>query len=96
MDGLEQSENRNRSIRQAVVTSLFSKFGTVILRLVSIPVAIRVLGMEEFGVYATIMVIVSMIDALHVGIGPALTREISKAVAQGNREKERGVFSTLR
>lgn len=89
-----QQGHRNRSIRLAVMTSIFSKFGTVLLRLVSIPVAIRVLGMEEFGVYAAITMVVSLIDMMHVGIGPALTQNIAKALAKGDREREVGAFAT--
>ncbi len=89
-----QQGHRNRSIRLAVMTSIFSKFGTVLLRLVSIPVAIRVLGMEEFGVYAAITMVVSMIDMMHVGIGPALTQSIARALAKGDREREVGAFAT--
>ena len=87
-------QSRNRTIQLAVLTSILSKFGTVFLRLISIPIAIRVLGMEEFGVYVTITMVVSLIDVLHVGLGPALTRGISKAVASGNREREQCFFST--
>lgn len=90
----EEALHRNRSIRLAVVTSLFSKLGTVILRLVSIPIAIRQLGMEEFGVYATITMVVALIDTFHVGIGPALTQAISKASAAGDRAREQSVFVT--
>lgn len=88
------SQSRNRAIRRAVLTSILSKFGTLLLRLVSIPIAIRVLGMEEFGVYATITMVVGMIDMMHVGIGPALTQGLARALARGDREREQGVFAT--
>ena len=87
-------QHRNRTIQLAVLTSILSKVGTVLLRLISIPLAIRVLGMEEFGVYVTITMIVSLIDTMHVGLGPALTRGISRAAAAGDRDRERGLFTT--
>lgn len=87
-------QHRNRSIRLAVMTSVVSKAGTVLLRLISIPIAIRMLGMEEFGVYATITMVVAMIDMFHVGIGPALTQGIARALAAEDREKETSLFST--
>jgi len=93
-DDHHQAQHRNRTIRLAVITSLFSKFGTMILRLISIPIAIRLLGMEEFGVYAAITMVVGMIDMMHVGIGPAMTQGIARAVAAGDREKETGLFAT--
>ncbi|MEX2579709.1 MAG: hypothetical protein WD342_11680 [Verrucomicrobiales bacterium] len=90
----DPTTHRDRSLRLAVVTSLVSKAGTIVLRLVSIPIAIRLLGMELFGVYTAITLAVAMIDMLHIGIGPALTKELSKAVARGDKERERTVFGT--
>lgn len=90
----DNAQNRDRSIRLAVLTSLLSKFGTILLRLVSIPIALRLLGVEEFGVYAVITMTAGIIDVLHIGIGPALTREISVAIAKGDHERERVIFST--
>ncbi|MEO0415419.1 MAG: hypothetical protein AAF226_10765, partial [Verrucomicrobiota bacterium] len=90
----EQSQKRNTAIKKAVGTSILSKVGTLLLRLLSIPVAIEVLGMDQFGVYAAILVIVQLIDVFHVGIGPALTQLISKAVVAGDRDKEIRSFST--
>lgn len=86
--------HRDRSLRLAVITSLISKVGTIFLRLVSIPVAIHLLGMELFGVYTVITMAVGMIDMMHIGIGPALTKALSKAVARGDHEMERTVFGT--
>ena len=90
----DASSHRDRSIRLAVWTSLISKLGTIVLRLISIPVAIRLLGIDQFGVYAAITMAVGLIDMLHVGIGPALTRELSRALAAGDRNRERTVFAT--
>lgn len=86
--------HRDRSLRLAVITSLISKVGTIVLRLVSIPVAVHLLGMEMFGVYTAITMAVGMIDMLHIGIGPALTKALARAVARGDRETECTVFGT--
>ncbi len=90
----EQKAYRNRSIRLAMVTSIISKMGTIVLRLVSIPIAIRLLGMDLFGVYATITMAVGIIDIMHVGIGPALTKEIANSIAGGDRRREKRIFVT--
>ncbi len=90
----DSTQHRDRSLRLAVITSLISKAGTIVLRLVSIPVAIHLLGMELFGVYTAITMAVGMIDMLHIGIGPALTKALAKAVARGDRTTERSVFGT--
>lgn len=79
---------RNRSIQSAVVTSLISKGTTIVLQFVSLPLAARILGREEFGIYATISMAVFMVAILEIGIGPALGRGLSEASAKGDREKE--------
>lgn len=90
----EASAQRNRSLRLAVITSLVCKVGTVALRLISIPIAIHLLGMELFGVYAAITMAVGMIDMGHIGLGPGLIKQIAAAVAKGDREREITVFAT--
>jgi O-antigen/teichoic acid export membrane protein len=90
----DSAAHRDRSLRLAVATSLISKAGTIVLRLVSIPVAVHLLGMEMFGVYTAITMAVGLIDMLHIGIGPALTKGLAQAVARGDREAERTIFGT--
>ena len=87
-------ERRNRSIRRAVITSLASKAGTALLQLVSIPIAIRVLGREEFGLYASISMVITMVILLEIGVGPALTHGLSQASARGQRRRQREYYST--
>lgn len=81
-------QHRNRSIRNAISTSLVSKGTTAILQFVSLPMAARVLGREEFGVYATISMSVFMVAMLQIGVGPALARGISEAAAKDDRQRQ--------
>lgn len=90
----ESSNKRNRSISLAVVTSLASKFGTLFLQFVSIPLAYRTLGEEQFGLYATIAVSVGTLILCEFGIGPALTHGLSRAVAKNDKVLEKQYFST--
>jgi O-antigen/teichoic acid export membrane protein len=85
---------RNRSIRLAVLTSLLSKGGMAMLQLVSIPIAIRVLGLEAFGLYATVAMGITIVALFQIGIGPALTHGISRAVANGDTASEKSYYST--
>jgi O-antigen/teichoic acid export membrane protein len=86
-------KHRNSSIRRAVSTSLLSKGSTALLQFVSLPLAARVLGRAEFGIYSTISLAVLVIAILQLGVGPALGRSISEAAANGNRKQEGRLFS---
>ncbi|MEI8342801.1 MAG: hypothetical protein WCH43_14850, partial [Verrucomicrobiota bacterium] len=90
----ESTTRRNRSIRLAVATSFVSKAGTVLLQLLSIPLAVRVLGRAEFGLYTTVNLTLATISLLQVGIGPALTHGLTRARAAGDEVKQRELGST--
>ncbi|MES2660589.1 MAG: lipopolysaccharide biosynthesis protein [Verrucomicrobiota bacterium] len=90
----ESGHRRNRSIRLAVGTSFISKLSTILLQLVSIPIAIHVLGRVEFGIYTTVNLTLSTMVLLEVGIGPALTHGMSQAVSTGDETRQRELGST--
>ncbi|MGD7653307.1 MAG: hypothetical protein ACQCXQ_08845, partial [Verrucomicrobiales bacterium] len=93
-DGETHAERRNRSIRLAVVTSFLSKAGTVLLQALSMPIAIRVLGREEFGLYTTVNLTLSTVAMLQVGVGPALTHGLTKARAGDDGKLQRALGSS--
>jgi len=85
---------RDLSIRLAVITSILSKAGTALLQLLAIPVAIRVLGREEFGLFTTVTITLTTISLFEVGVGPALAHGISRANAAGDEARRRELAST--
>jgi O-antigen/teichoic acid export membrane protein len=89
-----QARRRNRSIGLAVATSFLSKGGNVLLQLLSIPIAVRVLGREEYGLFATVNLSLSLVTLLQVGVGPALTHGLAKARADGDETGQRELGST--
>ncbi len=88
------ARRRDRSIGLAVVTSFLSKAGTVLFQLLSIPIAVRVLGREEFGLYTTVNLTLSLVSLLQVGVGPALTHGLAKARADDDPAARRELGST--
>lgn len=86
--------HRNASIKHAVITSFLSKAGTILLQLLSIPIAVRVLGRAEFGLYTTVSLTLSTVALLEIGVGPALTHGLSRARAAGDEIRQRELGST--
>ncbi len=70
---------RDRSIRLAVVTSFLSKAGTALLQLLAIPLAVRVLGRVEFGIFTSVTLTLTTIQLFQVGVGPALAHGLTQA-----------------
>jgi O-antigen/teichoic acid export membrane protein len=94
MQSISTASERDNTIFWAVITSLASKMGTLLLRVISIPIAIRVLGVEEFGVYSTITIVAAMVNVMIVGLGPTLTQRLSKAVAENNQKIQQQTVAT--
>ena len=90
----DSSARRDRSIRLAVLTSFLSKAGTGLLQLLAIPLAVRVMGREEFGLYTSISLALATVALLEIGIGPALAHGLSKANAAGCVSERRRLAST--
>lgn len=90
----ENGKRRDRSIRLAVATSLLSKVGTAALQLLAIPIAIRVLGRAEFGLYTSVTLTLTTVSLFEVGVGPALAHGLAKASTTGDRDQSRILAST--
>ncbi|MEP4079002.1 lipopolysaccharide biosynthesis protein [Haloferula sp.] len=88
------ASRRDRSIKLAVVTSFLSKGGTILLQFLAIPIAVRVMGREEFGVYSSVSLALSTVALLEIGIGPALAHGLSKANAADDKLGRRELSST--
>jgi O-antigen/teichoic acid export membrane protein len=90
----DHSVHRNRTIRSAVFTSILSKAGNALLQLLALPVAIRVLGREEFGLFTTVILTLSTVSLLQVGVGPALAHGVAQANARSDSQRRRELAST--
>ncbi len=73
--------SRYRRIIQAVCSGTAARLLTSGLTLVSLPLAVRYLGAERYGVWATIATTAVWINLLDLGIANTLTNSISRAYA---------------
>ena len=81
--------SRGIAIRSAVLTSLLSKGGNVLLQLVAMPIAYRELGKEEFGVFGIAASLLGIIHLMQIGIGPSLTSAIARLAAAEDKDGQR-------
>jgi len=93
-DTLTHAKRRDRSIRLAVLTSFLSKAGTILLQFLAIPIAVRVMGREEFGIYNSVSLALATVALLEIGIGPALAHGLSKANATNDALSRKQLAST--
>jgi len=76
------------SVRRNVVANFFATGWAVVLGLVAVPLNIRFLGIESYGligVFATVQALSTLLDA---GLSPTLNRELAQLSAAGHRGSE--------
>jgi len=71
---------------KAVCSGGFARVLSSAIALISLPLAVRYLGAERYGVWATVTTTAVWINLLDLGIANTLTNQISRAYALGDQE----------
>lgn len=77
---------RTRRLLQGTFSAVLSKGVVLGCSAISIPIAIRYLGTEDFGVWITISTTLCMLLVFDLGVANSLTNFISEAYARDDRE----------
>jgi O-antigen/teichoic acid export membrane protein len=76
---------RNKNIFLAALTSFISKFVSVLVGLVTIPMTLQHLGTERFGIWMTISSIMAFLSFSDFGIGNSLMNLIAEAKGKNDK-----------
>lgn len=87
------SDLRYRRIATAVVSGGAARVLSSLLTLISLPLAVRYLGAERYGIWATVVSVAVWVNLLDLGIANSLTNLISQAYARENRAEAASAFS---
>jgi O-antigen/teichoic acid export membrane protein len=85
------STQRTKRIYSAWATSFTSKIATLLVQLVSIPVAYRSLGAETFAAYAAVTSVVAILGFFNFGMGGAMVSPLAGAFATQNLDREKEI-----
>ncbi len=69
----------------AVVSGGAARVLSSLLTLISLPLAVRYLGPERYGVWATVVSVAVWVNLLDLGIANSLTNLVSQAYARQDR-----------
>ncbi len=86
-------DRRYRRIATAVVSGGAARVLSSLLTLISLPLAVRYLGAERYGVWATVLSVAVWVNLLDLGIANSLTNLISQAYARQDRTEAARAFS---
>lgn len=85
---------REHRIKLAVATSIVSKIATMAVQILAMPLAVKALGVDLFGVYAMLAASLNWMSMASIGIGPGLTLGIANAAVKGEHKIEARYFSS--
>lgn len=81
-----RAKERQRRVLWTAVAAAVAKGVALLTNIVSLPLAIRYLGNERFGMWATISALVAMISFADFGLGNGLLNAVSGAYGKGDRD----------
>lgn len=87
-------DRRYRRIAGAVLSAILGKGTAVLVSAITIPLTVRYLGAENYGLWVTISSAVTMFFVFDIGIANTLTNLISEAYAGNNKEQAAASFAT--
>ncbi|WP_433833727.1 lipopolysaccharide biosynthesis protein [Flavobacterium anhuiense] len=88
------SGNRSRNINKQIILSFILKFFSMGLGFLVIPKTLSVLGTNQYGIWLTILSVVSWIVSFDVGIGNGLRNKLTEALAFNDYELSCKYIST--
>lgn len=89
-----RSDGRLRRIFHGSASSLLQRGTALLVSAISLPLTVRYLGAQRYGIWVTISTTVVMLAAFDMGISNTLTNMISKAFAVNDRDSARRYYST--
>lgn len=87
------SRSRDRRLAAAYATGFLGRGVAVVAPLVIVPILLRALGVENFGVWATVTSFTSMLVFADLGLGSGLLTKLSAAFGQGDHPRGRAIVS---
>jgi O-antigen/teichoic acid export membrane protein len=93
-DSGPRRDKRYRRIWSAAVSALLGKGTMVLVSVITVPLTVRYLGAESYGLWITISSTVTMFFVFDIGIANTLTNLISEAYASNDRERAAASFAT--
>lgn len=90
----QESRRRSRGIASAALTAAFGKGASLLVSVATVPLTVRYLGAEGYGLWITITSAATMFFVLDIGIANTLTNLISEAYAADDKERAATYFAT--
>lgn len=89
-----RAKERQRRVALTALASVLAKLISVSTALISVPLTLRYLGTERYGMWMTMSSLVTMLGFADLGIGNGLLTSVSSANGRDNRAEIRSIVSS--
>lgn len=79
------SKERTRNYLHQIKDAVVYKAGAMLASFIAIPLMIRYLGQEQFGVWSTLLTVMSWIVFFDLGVGNGLRNKVAEALAKNDK-----------
>ncbi len=91
---IEQHHKRTKNYLKQIKGSVLFKLGAILAGFIAMPIMIKYLGMEMFGIWATMLTLISWIMLFDLGIGNGLKNKVSESLAKNDTNLASAYIST--
>lgn len=91
---MDRSRSRYQRVAAAAVSAIFGKGANLLVSAITVPLTVRYLGSEGYGLWITISSAATMFLVMDIGIANTLTNLISEAYAKEDRRHATMYFAT--
>ncbi len=84
---------KNSTVKH-MIGSGFLKLVSLVINLLYVPIVLSFLGVEKYGVWSTILTILSWVSYFDIGIGNGLRNKLTEAISEGRKEDCRRLVSS--
>jgi O-antigen/teichoic acid export membrane protein len=85
---------RTRKVKKNVAVSFFLKGASILVSLLSVPLAIRYVNTMQYGVWLTLSAMFTWFTLFDIGFGNGLRNKLTEALAKGDEKLARAYVST--
>jgi Polysaccharide biosynthesis protein len=93
-DARERTHRRGKHIKFTIFTGLMARASSMLVTIISVPLALSYLGNERFGLWMTATSVVSMLAFADFGIGNGLLSAVAEASGRDDLEAIRRYISS--
>ena len=90
----QKKDDRSFQIYKSLFFSLVAQFGNILISLLLVPITLGYLDKDRYGIWLTLISIISWVYLLDVGLGNGLRNKLTESIASNDTVQAKGYITT--